>query len=821
MRVRRGWGWMVIMGMVACLWAGGVMATSPTLSRYAIAQQSDFNHPDYYPVQQAVDETLYQPVADWVGRLILPDRSQVDQEAGDWVWLEILNAPEPDWVGRRARLQWQDRPDLAAYLQTVTQPIAFTDETRQSIQAGNVHPERLDGWPQVGPLQSLAGAHPEDDVIVALPPGELLQVSEPLVLQISEMPTQVIGQYYGLVQVLGPSPSAEDRPDRCPSGPPCVSEQMQVRHYNLSTGQFDGPVETVRIPQVLPAYDIFQSTPHQLHQSPAGQAGWYIYGAQNAKGVFVVQAIAPRSLLRYDPDELTPEQRWVGRDRPHNYINFRNWQDTPSRKGTVQTAWLHRTQSEPDFQEDDRFLVVHVFGGIGGERAETPAVWGTVTGHFAYGTARLIRDRFTDELRFQVDYFQVYSHNPNGIIAGAIAWENYMGGLQAGWLGTRPVSDVLIKLDAVTEDYRFGDVQLSVMDELRRQLQIMMARYRTGDGTGAAIVTPAQSCVQDSSQALYKTIQTITQQVSTTPAIQQWLREHPNDPQTQRFQRLVQVGDRLRRELVPVGIVRPDWQHNANAIAGAQPIFERRNNLVTQLLSWRTVIPRVAYDQLVNSFLEQGAGVWVLRTNQVGGWDATIAPLAPTELFGRYWVIPTLFSRAIESLRRPTEADLGIALFGLLVYGAIALPLGWRVGFLTTPSLKRTPLSAWQCLRVALAALVVPALLEEGLFRVLLLPHPREAVRVETFLLWTLLSVGLFVLYHPLNGLTLFRQGAVTFRQPAFLLLAAWLGLVCTGVYAATGSLWAIALVHWVIVVVWLLILGGYERLYSRVGGQS
>jgi len=79
----------------------------------------------------------------------------------------------------------------------------------------------------------------------------------------------------------------------------------------------------------------------------------------------------------------------------------------------------------------------------------------------------------------------------------------YSGNLQRGWQGTRPFSDVVVNIPALNHTYRFGDFTLSPLEELQRELRVMMARYRTGDGTGASIVTPAQSCVQDSNQALF------------------------------------------------------------------------------------------------------------------------------------------------------------------------------------------------------------------------------------------------------------------------------------------------------------------------------
>jgi len=45
--------------------------------------------------------------------------------------------------------------------------------------------------------------------------------------------------------------------------------------------------------------------------------------------------------------------------------------------------------------------------------------------------------------------------------------------------------------------------------------------------------------------------------------------------------------------------------------------------------SWRTVLPSVAVRTVVDVFLDHGAAAWVLRTNQLGGDDPTIAPFVP------------------------------------------------------------------------------------------------------------------------------------------------------------------------------------------------
>ena len=247
----------------------------------------------------------------------------------------------------------------------------------------------------------------------------------------------------------------------------------------------------------------------------------------------------------------------------------------------------------------------------------------------------MVRDPFTDELRFDIEYEQVYAHNTDGIVSGSIKWSSYMGDLQRGWLGSRPVSDVIIKFAPITQDYDFDGIRLSPIAELKQQLQIMMARYRIGDGTGASLVTPARSCVQDSNQALYRAIQKIEDQVNSNQQIQTWLQDHPNDFQTERFKQLVVLGELLEKNLVPLGIVRRDWKKNIKTIVGASGNQSQICRLIRGAASWRTMLPRRAHDEMASLLLKQGARLWFIRTNQVGGWDPKILPYAPTTLLSR------------------------------------------------------------------------------------------------------------------------------------------------------------------------------------------
>jgi hypothetical protein len=129
-----------------------------------------------------------------------------------------------------------------------------------------------------------------------------------------------------------------------------------------------------------------------------------------------------------------------------------------------------------------------------------------VTGHFAFGEAEVIADPFGGEPRFDLRYHQIYANNPDGIVAGSQEWSAWSGNLQRGWLGLRPISDVLVRQDP------------ELLAALRLQAEVLMARYRSGDGRGVAAVTATTSCVQDSAQALWTTVELLRQGLLSGPS---------------------------------------------------------------------------------------------------------------------------------------------------------------------------------------------------------------------------------------------------------------------------------------------------------------
>ncbi|AFZ02905.1 Abortive infection protein [Calothrix sp. PCC 6303] len=789
-------------------------------SNYAIHTNQGFNQPSFYPLNQKISINNYKPVGNWIGRLILPTPEQL-QDGLDWVWMEVEHAPTAaeKLLGKTVRLEWQKNQDLLMLVQAVTKDINFTPEVINSQKQGNIHPFRLNGVRQVGVLRSLAGANPNDDTIVALNDNTIIANSEDKsILKIDSEPILITGRFYGLVKIIKPiKPRIKsDAKVLLLAKQKQYHDYFLVKHYNASSQNFDGVEETIRIPQqVRDTRNFAPSTTQQIEKSSAGKDGWYIYGADDVNNMFTVQAIAPYSLF-----SIKPNERIIGEELGLNYIKKLNWLNTEVNKGNLNTVSISIT-NQSKWQEGDKAILLHLYGGIGGKKAEPLGVVETITGHFAFGTAEVIRDKFTQKLRFDIQYHQIYAHNPDGIIAGTHTWANYMGNLQRGWLSTRPVSDILIKYEPVTQNYDFDGVKISPLQEFQQQLQIGIARYRSGDGTGGATVSPATSCVQDSNQALYVTILTVKNKIATNPQIQTWLKANPKHPQTLRFQELVKLSQSLERQLTPLGIVRADWQSQASILAGTgtgksiKPFKD--GSIWAGLTTWRTMMPRQAHDDLARIFLKHGAIVHFLRTNQVGGWQTDITPIAPTIFFGKIQIpftdispLPIILNRILASLSIPTFSHYLTSAIALAIYSLIAITFGFKSGFL---SLQTWSANWVDKTLLSIRCLFLPSIVEELFFRVLLLPHPSETTNWWEWTLWAAFSLILFIVYHPLNAKYFYKAGLLTFFNPVFLILAGLLGTTCTIIYGITGSLWLVVLIHWIVVITWLVFFGGIGKL--------
>jgi predicted Abi (CAAX) family protease len=149
----------------------------------------------------------------------------------------------------------------------------------------------------------------------------------------------------------------------------------------------------------------------------------------------------------------------------------------------------------------------------------------------------------------------------------------------------------------------------------------------------------------------------------------------------------------------------------------------------------------------------------------------------------------------------------------LLLFLAIAATIGFRTGFLR---FERMEGSRRSLVALALLLVIQPALLEETIFRGLLVPHPAQGHPLRSTFLWAVIGLVAFILSHPLNGLFIRRIARSLFTDPIFLFFAGLVGVACTVAYLVSGSIWPPMLIHWAVVTPWILFFGGGNALFRN-----
>jgi hypothetical protein len=246
----------------------------------------------------------YRPAAPWMGRLVLPER----EARFGGVWLDVVHAPaeHTHLVGTRVRLCWSETPLVRRRVRAAVRDVNFSAEARSASEYGGlVMPLRLNRWRLVDPLESLAGAHPIDDVVVKLT-GKVRAsagAGGDATLRVEREPVQITGTFYALVSFRGPAPHTADG--------------FRAVHFDRTAGAFAGEEEIVRMPPIVPDLDGRpNSSTVGIDRSPLNADGWYAYGGFDASGTFVVQGLAPRALLRAGAPAPRRRGRWRTRARP-------------------------------------------------------------------------------------------------------------------------------------------------------------------------------------------------------------------------------------------------------------------------------------------------------------------------------------------------------------------------------------------------------------------------------------------------------------------------------------------------------------------------
>jgi predicted Abi (CAAX) family protease len=572
-----------------------------------------------------VNERYYRPIAPWTGRLVLPRPEERRPDGG--VFIVVENAPDShqSLLGRTCWLTWKKGTPFARIIAMETTDIIFTDEARRAGEEGKVLPLRLDGWRGVSPLESLAGIRPADDVQVMLRDVTAVYSPGQALIQIGEEPVQVTGERVALAVFLQP----EDR----------EMGRHLVRHYNPATERFDGPTETVLAGEIpaLKKPPVPAASLAEIHGSPLNQQGWYLYGS-SAGGTFTVKALEPRGLFLLKPTEYRYDL-----DSCMAYIDHDSW--AGMKRGNYRIAHLDASVPErvtagdqvmsSSLKEGDAGLVAHLFGWIGGDRGEGPDPRGIVSGHCSFGFAAVRRDAFTGELRWQIEYRQVYCHNPQGIAAGAHAWHSYMGSLRRGIMYLPPVSDTILLHPAFGFSYRFGTISFVPLREIEKELFRITAQTRSGAGSGITPIHMAQSCSQDSTMALHSLWHRMKLQCFSNGGILRWVKKNRATAQARMFNDLRRIVFRWDSRFTPFRIVPPRWKRYLR-VRPYRRATGRIGEIIDAIITYRSVLPRGVHDDVSKIFIGHGAKLWVIRTDGIGGDIPGVEPLWPSTLSLRH-----------------------------------------------------------------------------------------------------------------------------------------------------------------------------------------
>lgn len=503
----------------------------------------------------------FQPTAPHVGRLILPRPEERTPDGRVWIQMAEKEKPVP--------LVWENSAELGA-----NQDVFFSSKTEQAKSGGNCIPERLKDWRSVSPLESLAGARAQDSLLVSLPSPTW--DGKRYVIQAA--PTEVSASEKAPVQVL----AAEGK-------------RMLVSEW--------GPEKSE---------PVWLNTEARLEKTDlqrfVGQKVW-IYAQPQTNGEKLVTALRPQEVLHFSADQTHTGLKNC--ERALNHL----WDSLPNTMNESHRVLLQPMGAKPAFQVGQDLLALHLFGSYQGPGGDASPVVG---GHFAYGKARL-----NSEKDFDLSYHQVYGHNPNDIVAGKVSWDAYTGGLDQGWMYTRPVTDMLIDHPALQRTYDFGGgMKFNFFQTMEVELERMEARYRVGDGDGIAVVTPRTNCSQDSANALFAVTQRILE-LDRTVAV------YPGESQYKDFRELVAIAEDLQKIYAPWGAP-ATWAANAQRLP--IPVPGPVSRVLQVLSTYQTVLPRDHQERVAQVMLRHGAQIFIQQTNCVGAAPVVETPHSPNRL---------------------------------------------------------------------------------------------------------------------------------------------------------------------------------------------
>ncbi|WP_446375458.1 CPBP family glutamic-type intramembrane protease [Coleofasciculus sp. E2-BRE-01] len=170
-----------------------------------------------------------------------------------------------------------------------------------------------------------------------------------------------------------------------------------------------------------------------------------------------------------------------------------------------------------------------------------------------------------------------------------------------------------------------------------------------------------------------------------------------------------------------------------------------------------------------------------------------------------------IYHKVISALLTvPTLESWLVTVFLLLVIALTCLPIGFYSGLLDVRILH---LSFLGIVKILVSRFFFPCFAEELLFRVLPLPSKTSNIPIKSQLIMAFISIVVYVVAHPIFAFLVYQKAFGVFTNPGFLLSTLILGITLTISYWHSRSIWSPIVIHWIVVIVWLLIFDGYSKL--------
>jgi hypothetical protein len=208
----------------------------------------------------------------------------------------------------------------------------------------------------------------------------------------------------------------------------------------------------------------------------------------------------------------------------------------------------------PNAREGESALAIRTAGGAFGE--------------FCYGIARFTDDPLAGAPRIETTYYRLSPHDGNGSVAGAVDAAVLHAAMErCGRQARTEATESIVHHRELAE----------LLPELARALEIMSARYRIGDGTGATYAGALHNPALDSNRALGAAVAAL----AISSALVKTLRRVTPSPS----------------------------KHGRDDTLGIALADDPVRNAAAALSGWRWIVPALARRRIVRAFLRCGATV--------------------------------------------------------------------------------------------------------------------------------------------------------------------------------------------------------------------